>query len=312
MKVFLKCNKFSLIVLLIISLVVSLTACSNNGKSDKKKKQASNYDKYVAKAIDMVNKEWEEIYKKYSSSDDATKFDNTVNIINTRVIGIKENSNKYFKDVDRVVEFEILSDYFGSAPYYLNIHNYDTVVFYKNGDKKIFNIFRDYSAKTYKYDYFDVIDEVVDLGTAYNTETKTDDLDAEREEYVKKSIKELKSHWRDESKNADGTLKILNTRVFTINGKTSYKYYNEYFTGVKAIVEFELYTDFYGSAPYYVNIGKANAVWIMEDGSVKMAEKLIPDIMKKTYVMDLGDLFAEIDNVGAKYNETFDLKNDKN
>ena len=75
-----------------------------------------------------------------------------------------------FGDIEYIVEFTLLSDYYGSYPYYQNIGNYDTVVFYEDGsiDIPTNNLFRTYSSRTYSYDYSDFIADIMDCGASYN------------------------------------------------------------------------------------------------------------------------------------------------
>ena len=111
--------------------------------------------------------------------------------------------------------------------------------------------------------------------------------------------------WNPSGKN-DGTVEIINTRLFMINKNSSYRYYEEHFAGAKAVVAFEIYSDYYGAAPYYANIGHYCSVLIMEDGSIE--ELSIRDIGMQHYDYDVKDLFSECDNFGSAFNQTFHFK----
>ena len=181
-------------------------------------------------------------------------------------------------------------------------------------------------ASTYKADCSDIIDEVIDLGTAYNSQSNPSAPDPESAAYVQDAINVLQAKWRSnfatwnfemrnrrqsDSASSDGTLKILNTRLLYVDSNTAnQELYEEYFKDVKVIVEFELYSDDYGSAPYYVNVARDNAVWIMEDGSVQMGRFTIFELLRKLGSYDFstfGDLFTRIIDLGSACNETFTL-----
>ena len=295
------------IALLVISIIFSLTSCGEKHTDITGKDISPKDEQYVSTAIKKVQDAWKQEYQNLTVDTDKT-----VNIINTRIIKIKDNDHKFFHDVEAVVEFDIFSDYYGSAPYYINGQKNDSVVFHKNGKTEVIDPLNPYRYALGINDYSDVIGEIIELGSAFNTQTKTVELDSTKEKYVNSAIEELKTHWTNtlsqlESVDSDGTLKIINTRLILINNATSYKDYDKYFSGVKAIVEFELYSDYFGTAPYYINAGTDNVVWIMEDGSVKMAEHTIKNVISATYSGDFGDLFTEIDDIGSKYNATFNL-----
>ena len=297
------------VALLIISIVFSLTSCGikNNEVNEK---QFTKDEQYVEAAIKEVQKAWA---KEYQNSYHADS-DKTVNIINTRIIKIKDNEHEYFHDVEAIVEFDIFSDYYGSSPYYINCQKNDSVVFHKNGTSEVFDPLNPYRYTLEIDDYSDVVGEIIELESAFNTQTKTVDLDSIKEEYVNSAIEELKAHWTTtfsqlDNVDSDGTLKIINTRLLVIDKNSLYYQFDDCrFKGVKAIVEFELYSDYFGLAPYYVNAGIDNAVWIMDDGSVKMATTSIKSEIEAIYSAAFaGTLFSETIDAGAKYNETFIL-----
>lgn len=303
-----------LILMLILALSLTLALCgcgtvrdTNGNEIDKQSQQ------YIDKALSIVNKEWKSAYSKNA---DKNQTDKTVEIINARIIHIKENGIKEFKDVDAVVEFDVLSDYYGSAPYYSNIHLYDTVVFYKDGSTKTMDIFKAYTQSCYVTDYSDVIENVVECGEAYNTnKIKVEDPSGDNNDFVEQAIETLKNGWAEElskhnednAQKSDGTLKICNTRLISINQNSAHQNFEKYFGDIQAIVEFEVYSDFYGSAPYYVNAGINDSVIIHTDGTPELASHYIRNVGSATYVWDFSQLFSDVLYFGDKYNQTFNL-----
>ncbi len=127
---------------------------------------AKKYEPYVTTAKKAVIAEWKKLLKR-----SKTKNDGYIEIVSTRVIKLAKNKNDYFKNVDYVVEFILRSDYYGSAPYYFNVNMYDNVVFYKDGTCKVTSgFFRTYLAepKTKVADFDKVIEEIAELGDAFN------------------------------------------------------------------------------------------------------------------------------------------------
>ena len=96
--------------------------------------------------------------------------DRHLEIRDTRVITIAPNDIEFWDGITCVVEFSLYSNYFGSAPYYSNAMSYDSVVFYADGSCEVrsANPFRQYSARTYSYDYSGIISGIYELGTQYN------------------------------------------------------------------------------------------------------------------------------------------------
>ena len=148
-------------------LLVCLTGCVEKKDSDSPKDK---HHEMIREARDALLEKWEEAYR----TDRGIESDGTVQIKNTRLLVMKENENKYFKDVAYIVEFVVFSDYFGSAPYYMNVGVWDSVVVYKNGtmDVRETSLIRAYGNRVYSYDLSDFLKEVKDYETAYNLEKK--------------------------------------------------------------------------------------------------------------------------------------------
>ncbi len=136
----------------------------------------------VEQAIEVLKAHWEQ---SYAETSDFTN--GYLEIKNTRIIKIKDEPTtpdgdstnttliSQFGNVEYVVEFMLYSDYFGSSafgdkPYYTNISLDDAVVIYKDGSAEVrrqtpFEIYR---SRTYSLDYSGIIEDIADLGSAYN------------------------------------------------------------------------------------------------------------------------------------------------
>ena len=150
--------KRAIAILLILFLLVGMSAC---GKPEK--------DETVLQAIQELKEAWKQDY-----ATRATHTDGYFEIKNTRVIYIKDNSVAHFEDVACIVEFELYTDYYGSAPYYMDAGRLDSVTVYKDGTMEVnpMNPILIYSRATYTTDFSDLIGAITDYGTQYNQTTK--------------------------------------------------------------------------------------------------------------------------------------------
>jgi hypothetical protein len=145
-------------IFLILLLLAGMSSC---GKPEK--------DETVLQAIQALKAAWEQDY-----ATSATHSDGYFEIKNTRVIYIKDNSVAHFEDVACIVEFELYTDYYGSAPYYVNVGRLDSVTVYKDGTMEVnpMNPILVYSRATYTTDFSDFIGAITDYGTQYNQTAK--------------------------------------------------------------------------------------------------------------------------------------------
>ncbi len=118
---------------------------------------------------------------------------------------------------------------------------------------------------------------------------------------VAKAVDTLKEHWKTEYKEAgadtDGYFEIKNTRVINIKENTT-----EEFKNVDYIVEFVLYTDYFGSAPYYQSAGTDDTVVVYTDGTAKVQSNLINQYRTKYFSNDFSVFLGSIEDLGDKYN----------
>lgn len=158
-------------------LLMILLLCSGALAQGAEIEISEEQDAIVLQAIEALKDYWTQDYQK-----NGFQSGGYLEIKNTRIFtihdeptgGALEAADKIaladFGEVEYVVEFMLLSDYYGTGPvYYLNAAAYDHVVFYTDGTTKVtinpFNMFR---GKSYSNDFSGIIEDVQDLGGAYN------------------------------------------------------------------------------------------------------------------------------------------------
>lgn len=120
-------------------------------------------DSRVVTAVEILWDYWNNKYEEYGIDDKHLE------IINTRIINIKENDDELFRNVDYIVEFTLLSNYYDTSPYYSNACVYDSVVVYDNGDTRVSgNLFNYYRARTYENNFSNIIESIEDFEAHYN------------------------------------------------------------------------------------------------------------------------------------------------
>ncbi len=134
------------------------------------------------------------------------------------------------------------------------------------------------------------------------------------DENVEIALTKLTQHWKetfsDEQINTDGHLEITNTRVVKIdfNGNEKFAALFEDDGEIEYIVEFDLYTDYFGTAPYYQNIKYDDTVVIYKDGSAEVMRNPLRYYSDNTYSYDYSQIIVNIDNYGGSFNQVFYLK----
>ena len=116
---------------------------------------------------------------------------------------------------------------------------------------------------------------------------------------INKSITALKSEWKGiyNEFGRDGYFEIKNTRVIEIKDNDI-----SAFKDVKYIVEFILFTDYYGSAPYYSEAVVSNVAVIYKNGNAEITGNLFRRYSSATYSYDYSDIIKNIVDCGDKYN----------
>lgn len=148
------------VLLAVLSLVVCLgsTGCNSEGS----KAESKSENKVVTEAITVLEHYWKTVYQDEIG-------DGYFEIKNTRVVSIKENDTEEFKDVSSIIEFELYTDYFGSAPYYSNVAMHNNVVVYTDGSMEVSsNVINTYRNKHYTADFSGFVESVDDYADDYN------------------------------------------------------------------------------------------------------------------------------------------------
>ena len=127
------------------------------------------------------------------------------------------------------------------------------------------------------------------------------------DEVITKAIKELKDYWEDEydrfSIEEDRHFEIKNTRIITIKNNDI-----EQFENVKYLVEFVLYTNYMGSAPYYEDFCVYDTVVVYNDGEMEVQTNPIDRYRGRTYETDFSNFIKDIDDYCGYYNCVKKLK----
>jgi len=164
-------SSFTLICLT-VSLCLSLSSCTTH-----------KYDKEVKESIKMLSEEWEES-DIFDIKNDSSKKE--IKIINTQVILVDSSPefedsrsktvyNEYFKDIEMIISFEILADFYGDDENYLTFPPLcNEVIFYKDGSKEVSNHYLwEVGSEMYYHDFSDFI-ECIDLGDRFDRTVKLD------------------------------------------------------------------------------------------------------------------------------------------
>ena len=125
------------------------------------------------------------------------------------------------------------------------------------------------------------------------------------DEVITKAVEELKKAWKesydiDEENDAvkDRYLEIKNTRVITVltNDITE-------FLEVSYIVEFELFSDYLDTSPYYQNARVFNNVLVYRDGHMEVGSNVLKTYQDKVSGVDVYELVIDtIDDYQGAYN----------
>lgn len=122
---------------------------------------------------------------------------------------------------------------------------------------------------------------------------------------IKEAIDALKDEWKNQYEEhcGDGYFEIKNTRVIEIKDNDI-----SVFKDVKYIVEFILFTDYYGSAPYYSEAVVSNVAVIYKNGNTEITGDLFRRYSSATYSYDYSNIIKNIVDCGSKYNVKETLK----
>lgn len=145
--------------------------------------------------------------------------------------------------------------------------------------------------------------------------TTSDDVDnTAYQPLVLPAIDVLKEHWKEsyakDGMSKSGYLEIKNTRIIWIQdglaGSESTPV-KQFFGNVDYIIEFVLYTDYFGSEPYYNNAWIDNCVVVYTDGTRRVVRDQFELYRSRSYNMDYSGIIERIVDLGSEYNSAYRL-----
>ncbi len=133
--------------------------------------------------------------------------------------------------------------------------------------------------------------------------------DATQSQEVSQSIHALTEKWEEiysaEDYSGDKHLEIRNTRIVHISEDTVV----EDFQDMDYIVEFILFSDYFGSAPYYENIGHYDCVVVYKDGSTSVEFANPFSIYRAiNYAPDFSGIIESVVDYGDDYNQVIEVE----
>lgn len=136
----------------------------------------------------------------------------------------------------------------------------------------------------------------------------------EQNEMIEAAIETLKEYWRAEvysfaPEESAGYLEIKNVRVVKIADapeagiENAQEYADEIFGEIDCVVEFILYSDTLGMAPYYQNAGAWDCVAVKEDGTMEvLVGNPFDTYRSRTYSMDVSGIVEDVVDFNQEYN----------
>ncbi len=125
------------------------------------------------------------------------------------------------------------------------------------------------------------------------------------------AVSALLSYWKEAykiNKAGNGYFEIVNTRVVKINDSGFEDNFSYLLGDIEYIVEFVIYTDFYGSAPYYHSTTTNNTVIVFKDGSTSIETNPLYRYSTVAYNFDYSNIVTSIKNYGSAFNKVVDFK----
>jgi hypothetical protein len=126
---------------------------------------------------------------------------------------------------------------------------------------------------------------------------------------VERAVQLLREQWETiaaEDAGNDGYLEIKNTRIVHTDTDAMGKALG--LGDIQCIVEFVIFTDFYGAAPYYYETQHMNNVVFCSDGTATVLTNAVQTYFTKTYDASLKNCAMEVLDCKTAFNQTFDLK----
>lgn len=148
-------------------------------------------------------------------------------------------------------------------------------------------------------------------------------LDIKTTELINLSTEKIKKHWKEKYKDTlesnydfvippDGYLEIKNVRLITLKDEHIEKFDNtmeDYdFENIKYVVEYTLFSDYYGSHPYYVDTGGSDSVWIYKDGHMEVHDTTPFEVYRSVYYdSDFSGIIDTVQDFASEFNATYNL-----
>lgn len=164
------------VIAAVVLVIVLLTGKKDDPKTESG--EEAKYDEVVADCITELKTSWGVAYDGIEPLFDNGTFesegkeDRVIEIKNTRIIEIKANKKDAFKNVKYIVEFDLYSNRYRTAPYLMREEVFNTAIVYKDGTTQILhtntiNSMLDQSEPEANA-VREIVSNVVDLGDRYN------------------------------------------------------------------------------------------------------------------------------------------------
>lgn len=173
-------KKFLTLIIAAVAVItaVVLLIVLLGGKKDEAQDEMgaeAKYDEVVSDCTRELENYWEKIY---DMTDGLDKADRIIEIKNVRVIKINSDKDPQFKNIKYIVEYDLYSNTFETAPYTIRQDSGCAAVMYMDGSVEIWadnplNFFLESETPDSNH-IKELVNEVVDLGDRYN---KTINLD---------------------------------------------------------------------------------------------------------------------------------------
>lgn len=144
-------------------------------------------------------------------------------------------------------------------------------------------------------------------------ESKSREHDSE----IQTALTEIQKQWKSlysETPEAEPYLEVKNTRLIFLREDREDTLEDtgmdeDYLAEADIIVEFVLFSDYMGSAPYYENIGIYDCVAFNRDGSIKVLDRNPFQLYRaRTYNSDFSDIIESIEDCGSSYDQIIAIK----
>ena len=128
---------------------------------------------------------------------------------------------------------------------------------------------------------------------------------------VRQAIEAMKKQWEEVYNDENfyeisrnKYLEIKNTRIIFIKDDVP-----DVFENIDYIIEFMIFTDYSGSAPYYSNASIYDSVVFYRDGKIVVQQKsLFSFYRSRNYTSEFSNIIKSVNDLGSVYNKAYELK----